>query len=229
MPEQARKITADMLAEDPFHPSKVDFEKGMPVAPFFAIALIAANVLAFGWELTSGALKSREAIIAAGAVYGEKVFAGQSWRLATGMFLHAGFGHLIGNCLVLYLLGMVSERAWGRGRALGIYFISGLASSLLSAFMQPRPAVGASGAIFGLLGAVVVFFYRYSGSFRVRDRRIGAGLLGWGLFQLSLGLLNPIVDNWGHLGGLASGAALGLLFPSALFEKRPAAESVSVQ
>lgn len=225
MPE-AKKITADMLAEDPFHPSKIDFEKGMPAAPFFAIALIAANVLAFGWELNVGALKSREAIIAAGAVYGEKVFAGESWRLATGMFLHAGFGHLIGNCLVLYLLGMASARAWGSGRALFIYFFSGLGCSLLSAFMQPRPAVGASGAIFGLLGAIIVFFYRYSGSFHARDRRIGAGLLGWGLFQLSLGMMNPIVDNWGHLGGLAAGAALGLILPSVLFEREPAGASV---
>ena len=226
MAEGARRITADMLAEDPFHPSRIDFERGMPAAPFFAIALIAANALAFGWELSVGALKSREAIIAAGAVYGEKVFSGQSWRLATGMFLHAGFGHLIGNCLALYLLGMASARAWGSGRALLIYFVSGLGCSLLSAFMQPRPAVGASGAIFGLLGAIVVFFYRYSGSLHARDRRIGAGLLGWGLLQLSLGLLSPIVDNWGHLGGLAAGAAMGLLLPSALFEERPAAPLV---
>ncbi|OGR64170.1 MAG: hypothetical protein A2X31_12940 [Elusimicrobia bacterium GWB2_63_22] len=223
---EAKKITADMLAEDPFHPTRIDFEKGMPAAPFFAIALIAANALAFGWELSVGALKSREAIIAAGAVYGEKVFAGESWRLATGMFLHAGFGHLISNCLVLYLLGMASARAWGSGRALLIYFVSGLGCSMLSAFMQPRPAVGASGAIFGLLGAIVVFFFRYSGSLHARDRRIGAGLLGWGIFQLSLGLLSPIVDNWGHLGGLAAGAALGMLLPSALFEDRPAAPSV---
>ncbi|MHB0996685.1 MAG: rhomboid family intramembrane serine protease [Elusimicrobiales bacterium] len=226
MGEAPKKISADMLAGDPFHPSQVDFERGMSVAPFFAIALIAANSLAFAWELSVGALKSREAVIAAGAVYGDKVFAGESWRLGTGMFLHAGLGHLIGNCVVLYILGMVSQRAWGAGYALAIYFASGLSSSLLSAAMQPRPSVGASGAIFGLLGAVVVFFYRYSGSFRARDRRIGAGLLGWGIFQLSLGFLSPIVDNWGHMGGLAAGAVLALVLPSAICEKEPEGASV---
>jgi len=216
---EVRKITADMLAEDPFHPSRVDFEKGMSAAPVFAIALIAVNALAFAWELATGALKSKQAIIAAGAIYGEKVFDGQAWRLGTGMFLHGSFGHLFGNCLALYVLGLAAERAWGRSRALFIYFFSGFAASFLSAYMQPKPAVGASGAIFGLLGAVVVFFYRYRGSFYVRDRRIGAGLLGWGLFQLSMGLMTPYVDNWAHIGGLAAGILFGLTLPAALFEK----------
>lgn len=219
MAEIFRKITPDMLAEDPFRPSRVDFEKGMSAAPVFALALIIVNVLAFGWELSVGALKSKEAIIAAGAIYGEKVFSGQSWRLATGMFLHGGFGHLIGNCAALYVLGLASERAWGRMRALLIYFISGLAASFLSAFMQPRPAVGASGAIFGLLGAALVFFYRYHGSFHLRDRRIGAALLGWGAFQLAMGVLTPYVDNWAHFGGLAAGIAFGFTLSAGLFEK----------
>ncbi|MBU2574766.1 MAG: rhomboid family intramembrane serine protease [Elusimicrobia bacterium] len=219
MAEAPKKIMRDMLAEDPFHPSKVDFEKGMSSAPVFALVLIAANVIVFGWELGTGALKSKEAIIAAGAVYGEKVFSGQGWRLATGMFLHGGFGHLIGNCLALYVLGLASERAWGSMRALRIYFVSGLAASFISAVMQPKPAVGASGAIFGLMGAAIVFFYRYRGSFHMRDRRIGAALLGWGAFQLGLGLLIPYVDNWAHFGGLAAGIVFGFTLPAGLFEK----------
>lgn len=218
MPE-ARKITADMLAEDPFHPARVDFERGMSAAPAFALALIAANVLAYGWELRIGALKSSEAIIAAGAIYGRKVFAGEGWRLLTGMFLHGGLVHLLGNCVVLYILGLVSERAWGRSRSLVIYFGSGLAASFISALMQPMPAVGASGAIFGLMGAVVVFFYRYGGAFCARERRIGSALLGWGLFQLGMGMLTPYVDNWAHMGGLAAGIVFGLKLPAGLFEK----------
>jgi rhomboid protease GluP len=218
MPESARKITAEMLAEDPFHPSRVDFEKGMSAAPVFAMFLIAANIIIFAWEIRTGALKSSAAIIAAGAIYGEKVFAGQSWRLATGMFLHGGYGHLIGNCLALYVLGLASERAWGRMRALFIYFFSGLTASFISAFMQPKPAVGASGAIFGLLGAAVVFFYRYSGSLHLRDRRIGAALLAWGAFQLIMGVLTPYVDNWAHFGGLGAGIIFGFTLPAGLFE-----------
>jgi len=217
MPE-IRKITADMLAGDPFHPGKQDFERGMSAAPAFALALIAVNAAAFGWELATGALHSRQAIIAAGAIYGPKVFNGQGWRLVTGTFLHGGLGHLLGNCLALYILGVASERAWGRGRALVIYFASGICASLASAILQPMPAVGASGAIFGLLGASVVFFFRYGSSFYARNRRIGVVLLVWGLFQLALGALTPYVDNWAHLGGLLSGAALGAFLPSAMFE-----------
>ncbi len=220
MAEKPKTITQDMMAtEDPFHPSRIDFEKDMSAAPVFALVLIAANIIAFGWELSTGALKSTEAIIAAGAIYGEKIFSGQFWRLATGMFLHGGFGHLIGNCLALYVLGLVSERAWGRARALFIYFLSGLAASFTSALMQPRPAVGASGAIFGLMGAAIVFFYLYRGSFQMRDRRIGSALLGWGALQLTLGALTPYVDNWAHFGGLAAGVFLGFTLQTGLFKK----------
>jgi rhomboid protease GluP len=210
-----------MLAGDPFTLTQVDFEKDMSAAPLFALALIAVNIIVFGWELSVGALKSREAVIAAGAVLGDRVFAGESWRLGTGMFLHAGFSHLIGNCLVLYVLGLASEQAWGRLRALQIYFFAGLSSSLFTAFMQPKPSVGASGAIFGLLGAIVVFFFRHKARLRARDSRIGGVLLAWGGMQLGLGLLSPIVDNWAHLGGLLAGAAFGLFLPSRLFVRPP--------
>ena len=221
MPEELKMITPDMLAGDPFNPPVIDFEKGLSAAPVFALVLIAVNIAAFGWELGVGALKSREAVIAAGAIYGPKVFGGESWRLATGMFLHAGFGHLIGNCLAIYVLGMTAEQAWGRLRSLGIYFVSGLAASFASAFLEPRPSVGASGAIFGLMGAAVVFFRRHGGSFYPRNRRIGNALLGWGLLQLVLGSLSPIVDNWAHFGGLAAGAVFGFTMESRLFQKRP--------
>jgi rhomboid protease GluP len=227
MPAELRKITPDMLAGDPFHPARLDFEKGMSSAPAFALALIAANAAAFVWELSNGALRSKAGIIAAGAIYGPRVFAGEGWRLVTGMFLHGGFGHLAGNCLALYILGLAAQRAWGTGRALLIYFASGIFASLCSAFLTPMPAVGASGAIFGLAGAIIVFFYRYSGSFYLRSRRIGSALLGWALLELTLGALTPYVDNWAHLGGLAAGMAAGLLTPSDMFEK-PAEREPSV-
>lgn len=218
MAQAPRKISSDMLAEDPFHPSRLDFEKGMSTAPLFALVLIGANVLVYSWEVATGALQSKESIIAAGAIYGEKVLAGQTWRLFTGMFLHAGAGHLVGNCLAIYVLGLASQRAWGAYRSLCIYFTTGLAASLLSAVSQPKPAVGASGAIFGLSGAIIVFFSRHSGSFHMRSRRIGSALLGWGLYSFAMGYLTPYVDNWAHLGGLVAGIIAGFVFPSVLFE-----------
>lgn len=217
-----RKITPEMLADDPFRPAIVEFEAGMTAAPFFAISLIAANVLVFFWELKAGALKSTSAIIASGAIYGEKVLEGEYWRLATGIFMHAGWGHLIGNCISLYILGLAVQQAWGSARATAIYIISGLAGALATTWLQPKPSVGASGAIFGLMGAAVVFFYRYKAAFRPRDRRIGTVLLGWGAYQVLMGAMTPYVDNSAHLGGLAGGMIMGCLLPATLFRRGPA-------
>jgi rhomboid protease GluP len=218
--EWLRRITPDMLADDPFHPSMVEFEAGMSPAPFFAISLIAVNVLVFIWELRVGALKSKDAIINAGAIYGPKFMEGEYWRLATGIFMHGGWGHLVGNCVSLYILGLAVQQAWGPARSLAIYLVSGLAGAASTVWLQPKPSVGASGAIFGLMGAAIVFFYRYQASFKPRDRRIGTVLLAWAGLQILLGMLTPYVDNCAHLGGLAAGALIGGLVPATLFARQ---------
>src|SRR2546426_8229886 len=82
------------------------FERGMRTAPPLILLLIAANVALFGWELAAGALSSRETIIEAGAPVRDRVLAGEWWRLESATFLHAGWGHLLGDCLVLYVVGM---------------------------------------------------------------------------------------------------------------------------
>jgi len=222
MAEQLKMITPAMLADDPFRPARIDFEKGLSSAPAFAIGLIIVNVLVFALEIKLSLLTSRKDVIYAGAVYGEKVFAGQSWRLLTGMLMHANLGHLLSNCLALYLVGMAAEQAWGRRRSLAIYFVSGLAASFASAFLGTRPSVGASGALFGLMGAVMVFFFRHGNSFYARNRRVGNFLIAWSLLQLWLGSLNPRVDNWAHLGGMLAGSVIGAYMPSRFFEDKEA-------
>lgn len=219
METKFRTITPDMLADDPFRPPHVDFEKGMSSAPVFALALIAVNAAAYVWELKTGALSNIHTVIASGAIYGDKVFGGQSWRLLTGMFLHGSFGHLFGNCLALYMVGLAAEQAWGRWRSLLIYFVSGLAASFASAFMETRPSIGASGAVFGLAGAVMAFFFRYGNSFYARNRRVGNFLIAWGLLQLWLGSLDRRVDNWAHLAGFISGAVIGYAAPTRFFRR----------
>jgi rhomboid protease GluP len=79
--------------------------------------------------------------------------------------------------------------------------------------MLPGPSVGASGAIFGLSGAIVAFLLRRRHTFYVRDNRVGVVLLLWAAAQLGLGLLSPQVDNYCHAGGLVAGAVLGLVLP----------------
>jgi len=211
-------ITRDMLA--PGTDSRVDFERGMRTAPPLILLLIAANVALFGWELAAGALASRESIVEAGALVRDRVLAGEWWRLESATFLHAGWDHLIGNCLVLYVVGMACEHAFGFARTAVVYFTSGLTGSLLSTTLSPGPSVGASGAIFGVVAAVVVALYRHQQRFYLRDKRIGFVLLVWAAYQISTGLLNPYIDNYGHLGGFAGGAtAAWLLKPSLLSER----------
>src|SRR5439155_353506 len=133
--------------------TRVDFERGMRTAPPLILLLIAANVALFAWELAAGALASRESIVEAGALVRDRVLAGEWWRLESATFLHAGWDHLIGNCLVLYVVGMACEHAFGFARTAVVYFTSGLTGSLLSTTLSPGPSVGASGAIFGIVAA----------------------------------------------------------------------------
>jgi len=220
--EEPITITPDMLA--PGGPSgRVDFERGMRHAPPFILFLIAANLAMFAWEVAAGALADRETIIEAGALVREQVLAGEWWRLISAMFLHGGFDHILGNLVVLYIVGLACEHAFGGARTALVYFASGIAGGLLSIAMGPGPSVGASGAIFGIIAAVIVVLYRWQDRFYVRDKRIGFVLLIWAGWQILTGLANPFIDNFAHLGGLAGGALAALaLRPRLLPAETPA-------
>jgi len=210
-------ISADMLAHEAPRPlagatdGRVDFEKQMSRVPPVTLTLIGACMAAFAVELGLGSLSSRQAILAAGALQRDLVLQGQVWRLASSMFLHGSLGHLFGNCVALYILGVACEHAYGRRRVVLLYFAAGVFGGLLSIQLGVKPSVGASGAIFGLQAAAVVFFYKYHRYFYLRDKRIGLVLLVWGLYTIGTGFLTPFVDNFAHLGGAATGAAAAML------------------
>jgi rhomboid protease GluP len=188
----------------------VDFERGMSLAPSLTLLLIVANSVVFIWEMATGALSDRDSIVAAGALVRDRVSDGELWRLGTSMFLHGGADHLIGNCLVLYIVGMACEHGLGFAQTAVVYFASGLAGGLLSLAVRPGPSVGASGAIFGVAIAVVVMLYRHRDRFYVRDKRIGFVLAAWAGYTLFTGFLNPYIDNFAHLGGMAGGGLVAL-------------------
>jgi len=209
--EEPILITDAMLARPPARPSgRVDFEQGMSYAPRVALLLMVVNIAVFAWELGEGALVGQDAIIAAGALSRELVLSGEVWRLFTPMFLHGGLDHLIGNLIALYILGMACEHALGGKQMLAVYLLSGVAASLLSVALSPGPSVGASGAIFGLMAAVIAVLSRHQHRFYLRDKRIGVVLAGWGLYTIGTGLLSPYVDNAAHAGGFLGGALIAL-------------------
>lgn len=124
------------------------------------------------------------------------------YRLITSVFLHGGITHLGYNCLSLYIFGSRAEKYLGKSSYLLIYFISGLFGSVASVYFTGGISVGASGAIFGIMGALIAF----CGS----NRREIEGLnfftiLLWAIVGIAMGFIDIGVDNSAHLGGIATG------------------------
>ena len=201
----------------------------MPLAPALTLGLIAILTLVFVFQVSGGTLESKESIILAGALTREHVLgqagAGgpQVWRLASAMFLHGSFDHLFGNAVALYILGMACEHAFGFARMALIYMLAGLGGSLMSIALSPGPSVGASGAIFGLMGAAVIFFRKHGAQFVLRDNRVGWVLLAWAAYSIATGFLQPFIDNGAHIGGFVTGALLAALVDPAILKRQPSA------
>ena len=137
--------------------NRIEFKAKTPVVTY---ALIAANVLAaaliYLYSLRSGKSYG-DLLLVFGAKVNSSIIAGEYWRLLTPVFLHAGIVHLLINCYSLYAIGTSVERIFGRPRFLAVYFVAGLLGNILSFMFSPNYGVGASGAIFGLLGALLYF------------------------------------------------------------------------
>ncbi len=172
------------------------------------IALLAAIVVVYVLQLATG-----DALTAAGANYGPAVRAGEYWRLVTSMFLHGSLLHLALNGWALYQLGALFEILVGSPRMLLVYFATGITGSLVSAWFTQVPSVGASGAIFGLLGALIAFLLRRRGTLTPQGKSILMQLLFWAVINVVFGFSDPQIDNSAHLGGCAAGLLLGLTLP----------------
>ncbi len=152
-------------------------------------------------------------LIAFGAKDNDLILQGQYWRFVTPIFLHANLLHLGLNMLNLAVLGVFLERLVGHIRFLLIYVTTGIVSIIASFYFMPQEiSVGASGAIFGLVGAYSVFVLMHRRAYR----KGGIPALLWLIIviagNLSIGFFVPNVDNYAHLGGLLSGCLLGWWF-----------------
>jgi rhomboid protease GluP len=179
------------------------------------IVLLAANVGMFAWMWMHGvdALSpSIQDLGRFGANQGYAVAHGGWYRLIACMFLHGGLIHLCVNMWSLYVLGPVAEDLYGPATFFLVYMIAGLGGSIASSLWHPLVvSVGASGAIFGLLGAIVAFFLSHrkhmpGDVFRSFMQRI-ALVIGINLY---LGFSVPQIDNSAHVGGMVTGFVCGL-------------------
>jgi len=175
--------------------------------------IFGANIAVFiAMILANGSLEFSTAVsVHFGANLGAYTLSGEWWRLVTYMFLHGGMLHIFFNMWCLWDLGSLCESLYGRWTYAAIYFITGIAGGIASAWWKPGvPSVGASGAIFGLAGALIASFYL--GEFSLPRIAIGGtlrSLVVFAVFNLFLGGLFPGTDNACHIGGLVIGLALG--------------------
>jgi rhomboid protease GluP len=180
------------------------------------LGLITANCLVFLAMLAGGAglWHSPNGVqLAWGANFGPATQDGEWWRLGTAMFLHFGVVHLIVNMWALWDAGRLVERSFGPVRFAGIYCFSGIAGNLLSLVSHHGQAVsgGASGAIFGVYGALLVFLWFERRHIDPREFRwLFWGALAFAVVIIALGLLIPGIDNAAHCGGLLAGLLSGV-------------------
>lgn len=147
-----------------------------------------------------------------------KAIEGEWWRLITGPFMHAGLGHLFGNVAMLFIAGLGCEHAFGPARTLGIFLLSAAGGSVLGVFFNTMPSIGISGAVFGVIAALIAFLSKNEDWVHVRDKRIGVVFAVWAGYSFVTGLVSPFIDNFGHLGGFLTGAFLGILWSGAARE-----------
>lgn len=221
----------------PEPPSEPQITLRIPLVPARATyILLAINLLVFGLGMVSPRMERDLFITGANRAY-EVLVQGEYYRLFTSMFLHGSLMHIFFNMYALYIIGRGIEPVFGSVRFSLIYLLGGLAGSIFSVVMgNPDPftgvpSVGASGAVFALFGAEMIYLYRHRklmGERASRQLRSLLMLLGINLF---IGLASWVgssairIDNWAHLGGLAGGLALtwllGPIFSAKLDPEQP--------
>lgn len=188
----------------------------MPIKkkPVITIGIIAINVLVFVWLSFFGMTEDAGYMLEHGAMFVPFVLNNHEYyRLITSMFLHFGFSHLMNNMIMLFFLGSILEDEIGSFKYLLLYFMSGLAGNVLSAAMDLKTgefivSAGASGAIFGVIGALLIIVAKNHGHLRTLD---GRGMVFMVVCSLYHGFTSTGVDNMAHIGGLVVGILLAFI------------------
>lgn len=173
--------------------------------------LIAMNILMY---LISAFLSENifdidiRVLIYLGAKFNPLIDIGQYYRLVTCTFLHGGLMHIALNMYALYAIGPLIERTYGKSKFLLIYFVSGIMSSFFSYKFSSKVSIGASGAIFGLLGAALVLSIKMR---RVIGEDFRRNIISVILVNIIIGVSISNIDNFGHLGGLVGGILVSML------------------
>lgn len=167
---------------------------------FACIATFFAAFMIDGPDILTG--KMLGTVGAYGANWGPLLQAGEIWRLVTHIFLHGSLMHILVNMYSLHILGSQIETLMGRFKFTVIFLVSGICGGLLSGLLNESPSVGASGAIFGLMGAMLYFGIQYR---TYLGEALKKQILPVILINLAIGFMSTGIDNYAHIGGLVAG------------------------
>jgi rhomboid protease GluP len=181
-----------------------------PVATMIILAVTVALYL--GQVLTETTFNGSDLLFILGGKINSLIEQGQVWRLITPVFLHGSITHVLLNMYALFILGKSLESVYGHGRFLMLYFISAFAGNVASFILSANASLGASTAIFGLIGAEAIFVIRNK---RFYGSRYNSTLANIGVIialNLAIGFMpGTSIDYWGHIGGLLGGTLFAFL------------------
>lgn len=192
-------------------PARVILNPDKPVVSYVLVGIILAIFLFVNLMARVREWPMNYALFYYGSKVNFFIIQGEYWRLFTAMFLHVDVIHVGLNAYVLYIYGPLVEKLYGKTRFIIIYLLAGLLSSAFSFAFNTSASVGASGAIFGIIGALL---YLYFANRTMFDHIFGKQLFIFIGINLFIGFTVPMIDNSGHIGGLIGGFlmayALGL-------------------
>lgn len=177
--------------------------------PFFTYMLIILNIIMYFILETNGGSTDIDNLIVFGAKFNPLIIDGEWWRIVSSMFLHIGFLHLFMNMLALYYLGITVERIYGSLRFIFIYFLAGIGGGVTSFAFSTSVSAGASGAIFGLFGALLFFGINHK---KIFFQTMGRGIITIVILNIIFGFTIPQIDIGAHLGGLIAGFLASWVF-----------------
>ncbi|MDA7026945.1 rhomboid family intramembrane serine protease [Bacillus sp. CLL-7-23] len=202
--EEVEHIKAQVLAEiknseEERQRQSAIFQRGKPIFTWFFAIL---QIIMFLLLEISGGSQNIETLILFGAKVNTLILDGEWWRLLTPIVLHIGFIHLLFNTFALLSVGAAAERVFGSFRFVVIYILAGVFGSIASFIFSPYLSAGASGAIFGCLGALLYLAFSNKQAFL---KTIGTNIAVIIILNLGLGFTISNIDNAGHIGGLVGG------------------------
>ena len=178
--------------------------------------LIIVNIVIYVFTsfFSGGILETSQRIMEDYGQLNSAMFEGQIWRLFTALFIHANIIHVLGNSFFLLIFGLRAENLFSMREYLFTYFFCGVIGGSLSLLLGPNVvSVGASGAIFGLLGATMIYIRRIIGQSML-------SALAYAFFFFVITSFGPGVNYYAHLGGLVAGLLIGYMLAAKRKRKR---------